>query len=133
MQASPGFLSLGLSLALHCPAELQGALERAVQPLLPALDNQTQGAFSPWPGQPPGLLPIECQVPAPWDGAVGHRQKAAPGQAGFRDEPQVSHSHWKCQKSTLEEGSRQRSMDTHAQSEGGSPTVKATALARSLL
>lgn len=52
-------------------AEPQGALERAVQPLLPALDNQTQGALSPWPGQPAGPLPIECQVPAPWGGAAG--------------------------------------------------------------
>ena len=41
---------LGLSLALHCPAEAPGALERAEWWQLPTLDNLTQGAVCA--GQP---------------------------------------------------------------------------------
>lgn len=77
MQASPGFLSLGLGLALHCPPEPQGPLERAVQPLLPALDNQTQGASTP--GQ--ASLQGHCQLNA----------KCLPLRVGWRGTDRKQH------------------------------------------
>lgn len=91
MQASPGFLSLGLSLDLHCPAELQGALQRAVQPLLPALDNQTQGAFS-LPGQ--ASLPGHCQLNAkclpPGMGQWGTDRKQHQGRLDLEVSPDLT-------------------------------------------
>lgn len=44
---------------------------------------------------------------------MGHRQEAAPRQTGFRDKPQVSHSHWESQESSLEAGSGRRPTDIH--------------------